>query len=58
MTRSLILRCPDCRAYTMKAKCPQCGKATKNPVPAKFSPEDAYGEYRRRLKREPPVQGG
>jgi len=22
------------------------------PVPAKYSPEDRYGEYRRRLKRE------
>ncbi len=28
-----------------------CGGKTTTAHPARFSPEDAYGEYRRRLKR-------
>ncbi len=51
MTRSLILRCPDCLAYSLHEKCPKCGHATRNPLPPKFSPEDHYGAYRRQLRR-------
>ena len=36
--------------YTLGAKCPACGKATAQAGPAKYSPEDRYGSYRRKLK--------
>lgn len=36
--------------YTLQAACPKCGKATSQPGPAKYSPEDRYGKYRRQLK--------
>lgn len=43
--------CAKCQDYTLKDACPRCGgKATQN-TPAKFSPEDHYGEYRRKLKK-------
>jgi H/ACA ribonucleoprotein complex subunit 3 len=34
----------------MAERCSQCGKATFKPGPAKYSPEDPYGAYRRKLK--------
>ncbi|WP_256287758.1 RNA-protein complex protein Nop10 [Halobellus inordinatus] len=37
--------------YTLSSTCPECGAETENSVPAPFDPEDAYGEYRRALKR-------
>jgi H/ACA ribonucleoprotein complex subunit 3 len=55
--------CKACRDYTLQEACPRCGgKAIPN-VPAKYSPEDPYGEYRRRLKlldagRAPPDAAG
>lgn len=51
MTRSLILLCAKCNDFTLSETCPRCGSLAKNPLPAKYSPEDPYGEYRRRLKR-------
>jgi H/ACA ribonucleoprotein complex subunit 3 len=36
----------------MKETCPKCGGATIMAMPAKYSPDDRYGEYRRRLKKE------
>jgi len=45
-----ILKCTQCGIYTMKQVCKCGGKAIKN-VPAKFSPEDKMGEYRRRVKK-------
>ncbi len=44
--------CKKCRIYTLEEKCKRCGEATVSPHPPKFSPEDPYGEYRRRLKLE------
>lgn len=41
-----------CRVYTLKDTCRVCGEPTVSPHPPRFSPEDPYGEYRRRLKRE------
>jgi len=35
----------------MQELCPRCKVATKSPLPPKFSPEDAYGSYRRKLRR-------
>ena len=46
------MRCPECREYTLGTKCPKCGGTTFMSFPAKYSPSDRYGEYRRRLKKE------
>jgi H/ACA ribonucleoprotein complex subunit 3 len=37
--------------YSLSSTCPECGGETENSAPAPFDPEDAYGEYRRALKR-------
>lgn len=50
--RTLLRKCPACRSYTMKETCPKCGGTTIMAMPAKYSPDDRYGEYRRRLKKE------
>lgn len=51
MSNALMKFCAKCQDYTLKDTCPRCGgKAIQN-TPAKFSPEDHYGEYRRKLKR-------
>lgn len=47
-----IMKCPKCGQYTMKEKCPKCDTETTNPKPAKYSPEDNYGKYRREAKKE------
>ena len=44
--------CKKCRVYTLKETCRLCGEPTVSPHPPRFSPQDPYGEYRRRLKRE------
>ena len=36
----------------MKETCDACGKKTQSTRPAKFSPEDKWGEYRRAYKKE------
>ena len=46
-----IFRCKKCREYTMKEICSCSGKAIST-RPAKYSPEDKYGKYRRETKRE------
>ncbi|MCI4368999.1 MAG: RNA-protein complex protein Nop10 [Thermoplasmata archaeon] len=33
----------------MLSKCPECGGAVRRPDPARFSPQDRYGRYRRAL---------
>jgi H/ACA ribonucleoprotein complex subunit 3 len=38
------------RFYTLRGTCPECGGETRNTAPPRFSPDDAYGEYRRRTK--------
>lgn len=45
-------KCRNCGIYTLKVECPECGGKTVSPQPPKFSPEDPYGKYRRKLKRE------
>ncbi len=44
-----IYKCKACKIYTMKEVC-DCGEKTVTPKPPKYSPEDKYGEYRRRVK--------
>jgi H/ACA ribonucleoprotein complex subunit 3 len=48
--KSLIRRCPEDRTYTLRQRCPRCGMGTVMALPPRYSPEDRYGEYRRRLK--------
>jgi rRNA maturation protein Nop10 len=36
----------------MKEVCAKCNIPALNPKPAKFSPDDAYGDYRRKAKEE------
>jgi len=42
-----IRRCRNDRTYTLSATCPVCGDTTITAHPARFSPEDRYGRYRR-----------
>ncbi|RLF12507.1 MAG: RNA-protein complex protein Nop10 [Thermoprotei archaeon] len=45
------MKCMRCGRYTLhKDKCPSCRGPLKVPHPARFSPEDKYGRYRRLLK--------
>ncbi|MEA2054681.1 MAG: RNA-protein complex protein Nop10 [Candidatus Thermoplasmatota archaeon] len=44
--------CTSCKRYTLENDCPLCGKKTTQVGPARFSPQDTYGEYRRKLKKE------
>lgn len=46
-----IFQCPQCKTYTLKDKCPKCSTKTGTTVPAKFSPEDKFGVYRRKYKQ-------
>jgi H/ACA ribonucleoprotein complex subunit 3 len=45
-----MARCMSCGAYTLSESCPGCDGRAVSPHPPKFSPEDRYGKYRRRLK--------
>ncbi|MEM4524476.1 MAG: RNA-protein complex protein Nop10, partial [Archaeoglobaceae archaeon] len=45
-------KCPKCLEYTLKEICQRCGEKTINPIPPRFSPEDPYGKYRRKLRKE------
>jgi len=47
-----ILKCKNCEAYTIKSKCLKCGKEAISPIPPKYSPDDKYGKYRRKVKSE------
>jgi len=51
MTQGVMRRCPVCQEYTLADSCPRDGARTLDPRPAKFSPEDPYGKYRRQLRR-------
>ncbi len=46
-----IRRCPTCSSYGLSEECP-CGSKRTNSRPAKFSPEDHYGKYRRAAKKD------
>jgi len=51
-----ILKCSKCEKYTLKETC--CKVKTISPKPAKFSPEDKYGNYRRAEKKKVLVKEG
>jgi H/ACA ribonucleoprotein complex subunit 3 len=44
--------------YTMQGICPKCRSKTINVKPAKYSPEDPYGNYRREAKKEMLINRG
>lgn len=46
-----ILKCKQCGKYSMHEKC-SCGGECVPQLPAKYSPEDNYGKYRREAKKE------
>ncbi|MBN1861984.1 MAG: RNA-protein complex protein Nop10 [Candidatus Thermoplasmatota archaeon] len=48
---SEILYCPQCQQYTMHPICTKCKGKTVSRKPARFSPQDHYGRYRRVLKK-------
>ncbi|WP_421908051.1 RNA-protein complex protein Nop10 [Methanolacinia petrolearia] len=45
-----IRKCPGDGHYTLSSICPVCGKETFNAHPPRYSPQDAYGKYRREIK--------
>jgi H/ACA ribonucleoprotein complex subunit 3 len=47
-----IHKCSNCGAYTIKESCVKCNAPTKVVGPARFSPQDTYGRYRRMMKEE------
>lgn len=47
-----ILKCFKCSTYTLKEFCPKCDSKTATTKPAKFSPDDRFGKYRRKYKQE------
>ncbi|HTT35386.1 MAG TPA: RNA-protein complex protein Nop10 [Thermoplasmata archaeon] len=49
MTDARLRICPACHRYTLGESCPGCGEAVRTPHPARFSPQDRYGRYRRAL---------
>ncbi|WP_081579761.1 RNA-protein complex protein Nop10 [Methanomassiliicoccus luminyensis] len=50
--RTSLRKCPKCVEYTLLDQCGRCGCTTDMPIPPRYSPEDRYGEYRRRLRKE------
>jgi len=44
-----ILKCRACGSYGLVEKC-SCGAVRARPKPPRYSPEDRYGEYRRKFK--------
>jgi len=49
--RTTIRVCPACRRYTLKDACPDGHGASISPLPPRYSPEDRWGDYRRRLRK-------
>ena len=48
---TLLRKCPSKGTYTLK-KCCHKDEESITPIPAKYSPEDNYGAYRRKAKSE------
>ncbi|WP_067259930.1 RNA-protein complex protein Nop10 [Methanobrevibacter cuticularis] len=50
--RMKMHKCNSCNIYTIKDICPDCGGKLNVIYPPKYSIEDKYGKYRRKLKKE------
>jgi len=48
---SQILYCLNCKKYTLNKVCDKCNHKTVIKKPARYSPQDRHGEYRRKLKK-------
>ncbi|MDI6707819.1 MAG: RNA-protein complex protein Nop10 [Candidatus Thermoplasmatota archaeon] len=48
--KTRLRKCLHCNLYTLKQVCSKCHSQTTVPIPARFSPEDRYGKYRRMLR--------
>ncbi|MFX1576918.1 MAG: RNA-protein complex protein Nop10 [Promethearchaeota archaeon] len=49
----MLKKCSRCNTYTLNpTRCPSCGGPVINAHPARFSIEDRYGSYRRKMKKE------
>ncbi|MFO7678027.1 MAG: nucleolar RNA-binding Nop10p family protein [Thermoplasmatota archaeon] len=48
---SQILYCKTCKTYTLDYICARCKKPTIIKKPARYSPQDRLGKYRRELKK-------
>ena len=46
-----ILFCDRCNKHMIREIC-SCGNKAFSPLPQKFSPDDNYGQYRRKAKEE------
>ena len=46
-----IFYCKKCDNYTLNKICRECKEKTISKIPPRFSPQDPYGEYRRKLKK-------
>lgn len=49
--KMIMRKCEKCDEYTFKDTCKKCNEKTITPGPARFSPEDRYGKYRRMMKK-------
>jgi H/ACA ribonucleoprotein complex subunit 3 len=49
MSEGELRVCRACHQYTLRPSCPTCSGEVRQPHPARFSPEDRYGRYRRAL---------
>jgi H/ACA ribonucleoprotein complex subunit 3 len=52
MTDSLLRVCRSCGRYTLSMTCPVDHAETRTPHPARFSPQDRWGKYRRALQAQ------
>ena len=43
--------CKKCNEYTLENICKKCKQKTISKNPPRFSPQDRYGSYRRKLKK-------
>jgi len=50
--KQLLFKCFSCDRYSMKQKCPLCKGETIAMAPARYSPEDRWGKYRRLLLKD------
>jgi H/ACA ribonucleoprotein complex subunit 3 len=46
-----LLYCKNCKVYTLDNICIKCKEKTISKNPPRFSPQDHYGKYRRKLKK-------
>ncbi|RME54705.1 ribosome biogenesis protein [Candidatus Woesearchaeota archaeon] len=47
-----IYYCNKCKEFSMEKICPKCKSVTLSVKPAKYSPEDKWGKYRRMAKEQ------